>query len=400
MKEAYEAIKTTVLELYQKVGFQYRACFVYGSLAQGFYQPGQSDVNLLVVVENGTSIHALREAFLPVWEQYGPILQRAPGIATKDSFERHMQLFPLLARHIDKYGKQVRGSRRTLGRTTSLDTKHKVARRAGLAMTASLALTPQILIRPSDGVQADHLLRQMVRQQRQAAVDTAETPSALFHELHSTLQPLLQEASDGWQGDPPAAPPYDVPGLLATYEKLDYLLLVVADMAAVRDYDWARLGQQLNGLYGGVQVMTAAQLRLAIQLEQTLEYVLRNYNHKWGHDVVADLHPPAQFALRDAARFVSQVAIFDMPHAYFTAEPSEYSKLIHDFQNKLLNARLQNELLARMKFTESKQPPIPLPDRTAPPLDRIAAIFDHLDWWAAYYANQLQGSLSAYELVR
>jgi hypothetical protein len=190
-----------------------------------------------------------------------------------------------------------------------------------------------------------------------------------------------------------------VPGLVAIYEKLDYLLLVVADIAAVRDYDWAGFGKQLNGMYGGVQVMTADQLRLAIQLEQTLEYVLRSYNHKWGHDVVADLQPPAQFALRDAARFVSQVAIFDMPHAYFTAEPSQYGKLIHDFQNKLLNARLQNELLARMKFTESKQPPTPLPDRTAPSLDRIAAIFDHLDWWAAYYTNQMQESLLTGQLV-
>jgi hypothetical protein len=400
MKEAYEAIKTTVLGLYQKIGFQYRACFLYGSLPQGFYQHGQSDVNLLVVVEDGTSIHDVREALLPVWGQYGDILQRVPGVATKSAFERHMQLFPLLARHIDQYGKQVRGSRRTLGRTASLDASQEVARLAAQGMTAALNLAPQILIRPQDGEQAARLLSQLVRQQRRGDIGRGEQPAQLFHEFHTHLTTRLREAGHTWQGDPPADPPYPVPGLVAVYEKLDYLLLVVDDIAPLRGYDWATLAQSFAGRYGGMQVMTAAQLRLAVQWELTLELTLRNYNHQWGHDLLADVHPSPELVMRDAARFASQIAIFDMPHAYVTADPSQYGKLIHDFQNKLLNARLQNELLARMGFVQSQQPPTPLPDRTAPSLDRISAIFDHLDWWAHYYATHMQEQLMAGQLVR
>ena len=394
MKEAYEAIKTTVLGLYQKIGFQYRACYLYGSLAQGFFQPDQSDVNLLVIVEDGTSMHELKDALEPVWQQYGAVLGRVPGLATKTAFERHMRLHPLLARHIDQYGKQVRGSRRTMARTASLDPSCALARLAAQGMTASLVLAPQVLIRPQDGQHAERLLRQLVRQQRRTAVAPAEPLPALLAEFHGRFQPLLHQAGHTWRGDlPQGAPPYPIPGLLAVYEKLDYLLLVVDDIAPLAGYDWNPLAAEWQGRYGGVQLLTAAQLRLAIQLELTLEFKLRNYNHQWGHDLLADLDPAPHLVLRDAARFPSQIALFDMPHAYITADPSQYGKLIHDFQNKLLNARLQNELLARMGLTESKQPPTPLPDRTAPPLERIAAIFEHLDWWADYYATQMEQAL-------
>jgi hypothetical protein len=95
--------------------------------------------------------------------------------------------------------------------------------------------------------------------------------------------------------------------------------------------------------------------------------------------------------MRYSARVPSRILIDELPNIYLTKENSEESlnKIIHDFQNKMLNIGLEHELLVRFGLSERFVPPTPAPGREAPPQQRIAALFQHLEWWADFYASKI-----------
>lgn len=396
-EESYSAIKETVIALHDKIGRQYKGCFLYGSLAQGFYQPEQSDINLLVIVEDGTNIHPIRKAFLPIWEKYSDLLVTPPGVATKSAFQRHLELTPLMAHHLNKHGKQVQGTTRALRRTSSLDQRFALGYLSARALEASNALLPDIIFTEEGKTKALTLLRRLVRQLRRGSVELSEEPLDLYLELQNYLQTKIAEL----EIQLPAAkenpdPPYPVPELYAVYEKMDQLILLVNDMSALKTFEWGKLREQVNGLFGGIQIGTPEQLMLAVEYDNSLEHLLRSYRHQWGVDLLQMMEPPISNSLQHAARFTSNTLIFDMPQAYLTAaDDKAVHKVIHDFQNKLLNARLQNELLGRLEVVEKSEPDEPLPDRTAPLPKRIVAIFEHLEWWTNYYTQAMDNALKS-----
>jgi hypothetical protein len=395
---AYEAIQASVNALHQAVGPRYQTCYLYGSLAQGLYQPDQSDINLLIIVDDETDIHTVRAALHPVWANYGEILRHAPGIATTATFRRHMLLNPILARHIDRFGKQVKGSQKVLYQTSPLDKVRYVARLSAQAWQASEALAPQLLATTEAQTEALANLRRLVRQVRRRPVAQEERAEALFLEVQTALEqqisllglaqalprdPLITEKQVGDM-------PYHLPGLRAIYERMGKLILVADDLASLANFAWDKLADEVSGSYIGLQVTTPVQFQLAVEYEYPLEYVLRNFRHVWGEQFIEKLSPPTWAVLRDAARFATNIQIYELPHAYITAnaqqdEEAALRKLIHDFQNKLLNARLQNELLSRMKLTDRFEPPQPLPDRNRPTSDRVSGIFDQLQAWSKFY---------------
>lgn len=390
-EEAYSAIQQTVIAIHDKIGQHYRGCYLYGSLAQGFYQSEQSDVNLLVIVEDGTSIHPIRDAFLPIWEKHQHILKIPPGVAQRTDFKRHMELNPLLSQHINRYGRQVQGTSRVLRRTDSLDQRFAVGYLASQALQASNALLPDLILSEEERAEALRLLRCLVRQIRQDTVDPAETPLALFLELQAYLQERIANVDVAvTAAAPPSDPPYDLPGLQSVYEKMDQLVITIEDVEALTGYTWDDLLKKATGYYGGLQIGTPEQLALAVEFETPLEHLLRNYRHQWGIDLLKVLEPPLERSLRDAARYTSKILVFDLPQAYLTAaDDADLRKVIHDFQNKLLNTRLQNELLGRLKVVAKGEPDTPLPERTAPLAERIEGIFAHLDWWTDYYIRAM-----------
>ncbi len=67
----------------------------------------------------------------------------------------------------------------------------------------------------------------------------------------------------------------------------------------------------------------------------------------------------------------------------------QMGKLIHDFQNKLLNIQLEHELLVRFGIVQRFTPPEPLPEREAPNHQRIELIFKHFHWWTNFYTDQM-----------
>ncbi|MCB0035515.1 MAG: hypothetical protein KDE51_15895 [Anaerolineales bacterium] len=386
-----------MIALHDKIGRQYKGCYLYGSLAQGFYQSEQSDINLLVIVEDGTNIHPIRKAFLPIWEKYSDVLVTPPGVATKSAFQRHLELTPLMAHHINKHGKQVQGTTRAVRRTSSLDQRAAVGHLSAQILEASNALLPDIIFTEEGKTKALALLRQLVRQLRRGPVELTEEPLDLYLELQVHLQERIAEL----EIQVPAAeedtePPYHLPELYTVYEKMDQLILAVNDINVLKAFDLDSLQAQADGLFGGVQIGTPEQLMLAVEYDNPLEHLLRSYRHQWGVDLLQTMEPPISRSLQHAARFTSNILIFDLPQAYLTAaDDKDIHKVIHDFQNKLLNARLQNELLGRLQVVEKSEPDNPLPERTAPLPQRISAIFKHLEWWTNYYAQAMNSALES-----
>ncbi|MEM7803189.1 MAG: hypothetical protein AAF633_28620, partial [Chloroflexota bacterium] len=60
---------------------------------------------------------------------------------------------------------------------------------------------------------------------------------------------------------------------------------------------------------------------------------------------------------------------------------------------RLLNIRLQNELLGRLNLAPKSAPPYEIPPREAPSEERISAIYDHLTWWGRYYYELMLASV-------
>lgn len=397
-KTAYDAIKASVVALNDAIGPLYQTCYLYGSLAQGLYQPDQSDINLLIIVDDETNIHEVQAALKPIWQEYGQILRHAPGIATASAFRRHMLLNPILARHIDRFGKQVKGSKKALYQTSPLDKTRYLARLSARAMLASESLTPQLI--PDESKQDAPLaeLRRLVRQVRRARVEMNETAPALFTEIQTVISQQmtllgLDKPSLALAG---GSGPYPLPGLRAVYERMGHLILVADDLHLRADFAWDKLAKKVGSEFIGLQVATPAQFQLAVEYEYPLEYSLQNFRHIWGERIIENIQPPAWSILRDAARFATNIQIHDLPHAYITAVDSPQQgdekalrEIIHDFQNKLLNARLQNELLSRMKLVDAFEPPTPLPDRTASSRERLAGIFGQLNAWSEFYEESM-----------
>ena len=68
--------------------------------------------------------------------------------------------------------------------------------------------------------------------------------------------------------------------------------------------------------------------------------------------------------------------------------------LVHDFQNKLLNIQLRQELLCRIMDRKLEFPEQKLPSREAVIEERLQGIMDHLEWWADYYFNKMNESMT------
>ena len=99
--------------------------------------------------------------------------------------------------------------------------------------------------------------------------------------------------------------------------------------------------------------------------------------------------------MRAAALRTAQVLAFDLPAAYLVSAEEDAYRIIHDFQNKLLNAQLQHELFYRLFDLPQVEPQPPLPDRDAAAPLRIAAIAGQLSWWSDFYAARYSAEIAS-----
>jgi len=392
-----EAVKTITRTFPRKLGGQLEAIYLYGSMAQGYHQAGQSDVNLFMVVADGTNIHALRSLFLPIWEKHGSVLRRAPFIAHKSAFARHMQVSPMLAHHLAHEGQQLYGSPDLLDQYLPPVAPHEAyASLASEAMRASAALAPDLLD-PETAAAASIKLQRLLQRMRNEPAPEDETAAQRFARLHHFLAPLITKlpVAEQWTRiKAPAATSPLLPGLQTIYKEADKMVLVFARLAPqqIIRTDWQKLSERLAGQCSGLYVTSVDQLSLILTYEDPLDLLLRRYRHNWGPDFLPSLAAAPRSILRHAARLPSHTLVDTLPNAYLTMpadDDESLHKLIHDFQNRMLNIRLEHELLARLQGLERFVPPTPVPGRDAPPRQRLDAIFQHLDWWTEYYVEQI-----------
>lgn len=368
---------------------------MFGSLTQDYFQPGDSDVNLLIVVADGTNIHALRQMFLPIWEAHGAILKRAPMIAAYSAFVRHMQLNPLLCHHLLRDGEQLFGAPDLIESILPpLDPNEAYAWLTSEVMRASNALAPALLAEET-AVAAPAQLRRLVRQMRREPVPLHEPAKRLFARAHHFLTPIVSRLPDvrQWAGAKasPATSPI-LPGLQTIYKEAGKMVLVFAQLTPeqIIRTDWARLSDHIGKHTVGIEVTSTTHLCLIATHERPLDVQFKKFEHNWGPDFLPTLNLPRHQIFRQAARLPSSIEVDALPNALMIQDDDALHEIIHDFQNKLLNVQLEHELMCRFELVERFTPPEPLPSRETPSKQRVIAIFQHLAWWADFYTEQMQ----------
>ncbi|MCP4427318.1 MAG: nucleotidyltransferase domain-containing protein [Chloroflexi bacterium] len=383
-----------VKKLVRKLGGQLEAVFLYGSLAQSLYQPDESDINLLAVVADGTSIHALRKLFLPIWREYGDVLCRAPLIAQESIFVRYLTVAPTFAHHLIHKGQILFGPPDYLDGWPATDPYDSSAHLAWEAINASAALTPDLLD-PSVAGERLLQLRRLARRLHGKPLGQEKTAVELFALVQHYLgREILALTGPLGIQEPTHTTATMLPGLQAIYKQSDQMVMVFQKLTPhqIMAVQWSALAKRVANRCQGLQVTTIMHLKLIAELERPLDLVFKRYEHDWGLDPLGQVNLSKQQILRQAARLPTDIQINQLPNAYLTQDNDKLYDIIHDFQNKLLNVQLEHELLCRLQSIERFVPPEPLPDRTAPASVRIDAIFKQLGWWSEYYANEMMNA--------
>lgn len=384
MNQAHDAVLSACS---RALGDDLLSAFHYSSAGDAYFQPHGSAPALLLVIADSVDLEALREIISPLWAERGEEMERPPLVATPGSLERHLRLFPLLAHHLAHAGERLTGKKLLAkGRVPQAHPAERAAYLAWQAMEASAALVPDLL--PAARAEAaGELLQRLARYL--AGAEEAST-AALFAQVQRAVQSLIEEL-------PPAqrrtATTDEGEPVQAVYEETDNVVVVTPVLAAetVRAMAWEEVDARLRQPGMGLHVTTVEQLRLALSLEKPLHVALDRYQHLHGRDVLQGLTVPTRAIWRHAARVPSALLIEEVPGAYVTAGDDEARhKVVHDYQNRLLNIRLQHELLHRLHDFEPAAPPEPPPGKDAPLAERTNAILNHLEWWADYCTRTMK----------
>jgi hypothetical protein len=389
---AYQAAEATAAALQKGLGNQLQAVYLFGSLVEGNYQPGQSNVNLLAVVADDTRLQDVRTIFQPVWAEFETILQRTPLIATTETLARYFNLRPAFGHHLAQHGQRLVGRGQQELPAVAASETELLAPVAAQVMTASVALAPQ-LVGPEAAENALILLRRLARRLTGQAVDKATTAASLFALVQTALSPRLEAlALTQWQAGGAIESPPLLPQLLAIYEETDQVIMVLPEMTTWEwlAIDWNEVAERLVEQYYGLQVVTPGQLRLVMTEERASDLRLGRVRHVWGAQPLAGITVETGRILRAAGRLPAELHLDGLPYAYLSSDEEQDGKIIHDFQNRLLNVQLQHELLHRLAQMPRSGPPTTLPGRDTPSAERIKAIMGHLDWWAGYYAGEMK----------
>lgn len=385
-KVAEEAVRSFTSGL----GSQLTAAYLYGSLVQGHYNQAESDINLLLVVEDDTSIHRIKEIFAPLWHAHHGRLRRAPLIIRRGSLDRHLNLNPGLTAHLVDHAQQLAGNSNLFTGHTEIDRRAVFAHHAQEALNASSAVAPELL-EPEAAAASLKQLRRLVRKHSgRSEIEQKPAPLLLSQVQHYLLKEMEHSLQiEAWSSPRPPTTSLLLPGLESAYKELGQIVLSFGSITPhqIAGAEWNQLSSQLSEHYQGLKVTTSTQLRLIVQLENPMALAFERYQHEWGSEILEDLEIGKADVLRYAARVPSTIETDNLPNSYLTSSADQSGEIIHDFQNKMLNIQLEHELLRRMQKIEKFTPPEPMPDRSEPPEVRIDGIFKHLGWWAEFYAN-------------
>lgn len=341
--------------------------------------------SLLMVMSDGYSAQKLRAIFQPVWQNLQGEKPPLPYIARVSDLRRHVQLYPML-------GAWLKTKARRTGRDVLANLDLPISQEERLAwvcaqlLDASRTLAPSMLD-PEKVASKQALLSHLTRYM--GGDGSAETAVQLAH-LHATLNKQLDTLPPDPTWHTETLPDASFPGLQAIYREANEIVLVFATLDPATLHMLPALAQDLESEYEGMRVITARQLRLLVRLHSPLDVTLRRYTHEWGLDPLENLDIEAWRVMQTAARIPSEQQLLHLPPAYLTCPEDKLGKLIHDFQNRMLNIQLEHELLIRIAQIDRFTPPVPLPSKETPEHQRVDAIFSHFGWWSDYYAGVME----------
>ncbi len=384
MNEAHESVLSACV---RALGDELHAAYGYTSTGDDYVRPAGPEHALLLVVADDVDLESLSEIVGPAWPANGEEAGRPPLVATPRSLRRHLRLFPLLAYHLAHEGERLAGKRLlAAARIPEAHPAERAAYLAAQAMEASAALAPAALP-PARAEAAEERLRRLAA--HLSGTEEAATAERFAHVQHSVQE--LVEALPGARTVRAATAGSE--RVLAVYEETDHVVVVtpVLSAAALGEMAWADVDGRLEQPGMALHVTTAEQLRLSLLLERPLDVALERYQHLRGRDVLEGITIPMRAIWRHAARTPSALLIEEVPGAYLTAVDDEARhRVVHDYHNRLLNMRLQHELLHRLHDFAPAEPPEPLPGRDARVATRVKVILGHLEWWADHYVEEMK----------
>ncbi|MFO7540377.1 MAG: hypothetical protein R6X32_20245 [Chloroflexota bacterium] len=391
-----ELLRDVARDLDVALGDNLRGLYLYGSVTTDYYQPGESDINLVAIVRDESEHHELRQAARPVWEKYSDQLKQPPLLARQSTLARHMQLFSNFGYNLAQNSRLLHGEPNLLGPLPDRSPAEFLSHLADEIMEVSVALAPNLL--PPDVAERYQIkLRSLARRLLKRHIKPEETAVDLFAAIQDYLSRKITVLSVTQLLPPPAPSTTPLPGLYAIYKKeLGRIVLVFNQLTIpqITATDWTRIADQLTDRCAGLHVTTSVQLRLLTKLERPLDMLFQRYTLDWGKNPLANLKPALHYSLRHAARLPSEIAVNKLPQDYLAAPDEAVNKLVHDYQNRLLNIQLENELLYRMGYLDQFVPSIALPGPEAPNPQRVKAIFSQLDQWCDFYYTSMKQAVS------
>lgn len=383
----FAAVDDLVRVLDQRLADQLEAVYLYGSATTPYYVPGRSDINLIAIVAEGTSLHSVREAFGPVWLRHQAVLGRPPAVMTQATLTQLMALSPAMSHHLYHHAEAYAG--KLAPDSFYPDPVGQAAYLVTEAMRASTALASRLLS-PRLVEQAHHRLHRLARQLANQALPDTLTSAQLFALIQDQLNKRVGSFIPGRGTAPLALRRHDTFNLEGIYRDSARIIFVIPALAPqlLLGIDWDRLSESIDTHFQAICVTTAAQLRLSVRGYAPLDFLLSRLEHAWGQDPLATLSVPPSMACRTMARRAAIWANVTLTQQYLAAaNPDEVHRVIHDLQNRLLNLQLQSELLYRLQSFPRPHSPEPLPGREAPQFQRIDAIHRQLSWWMDHYST-------------
>jgi hypothetical protein len=375
-----------------RLGQKLNALYVYRASGEPHEAILGTSTRLVVVVDDGTSAEEVRDAILPVQQDISAALQEPPIVCGCSAFRRHLSLEPLFADQLSLHGERIKGDPIAAAPDSERLRVESIARLCGRALRASAALVPTRLPQGATHAAVQELAQlAALLTTRDLPADTK--PVRLLSIVQGRLQSLISVLPPDESIIPGPARSDDTSDSLYTVlAGIENLFIVFPSFTSriLEEMDLETIANSASGEARSVYVATTDQIRLWMRYEAPLDFALGRFRHVSGDNVLAAWEVPAWTTLRQAARISSWLLIDEIPAAYLAASDGEAQhRVVHDYQNRLLNIGLQRELLHKMYGLPAARPQRPLPSRDQPLNVRIQAILDHLDWWSELYANEM-----------
>jgi len=395
-----ELVEDTANTLEDILGERLISLFLFGSLSEDLYEANISDINLLVVADSTEDINIYRQLLRPVWRTQGEFLRSAPMICTPENLNRHLALNPLFENHLVRNGRLILGED-ILWQNVSDAEQDETAALARDSMSLSTLLTPSLLNEQEKSTASQFLRRVHKHLFGLPLTHNSNETEQLFRVLIYTNSILLDYPEILLPEFVALEAPPLVHRLLSVYEADNCLYLVLPNFSSeefedvLYSVEWPAIAERIAGHYRQMRLITAGQLRMILSYDMAADYRLTTFNRVWGADVIEELPVEEWRVFRQLARMPSDLILVNILDDYISTLHSDLAMLVHDYQNQLLNIQLRNELLCRIMGYKIETSPEPLPSREAPIEVRIQGIFNHLEWWASYYANKMEAALPA-----